>query len=91
MAIASLIFGIISLMGTCLALLPLVQILNYCINLPLAVFGALLGTGHLVRNRGNRDDSHRGVAIAGLVLNVIALVLAVARIVLSVVFGFGVF
>lgn len=90
MAIASLIFGIISLMGTCLALLPVVQLFNYCINLPAALFGLLLAIGHLVRNQGNPDDRMKGVAIAGLAMNLIALLVAGGRIVLSLVFGGGI-
>lgn len=90
MAIASLIFGILSLVGACLALLPIVQVFNYCVNLPAAVFGTLLAIAHLLRNRQNPEDRHRVVAIAGLVINLVALILAVGRMIFSLAFGGGV-
>jgi len=91
MAIASLIFGILSFLGTCVALLPIITILNYCFNLPLSVLGTLLGIAHLVRAREMPVDKLKGVAITGLVLNGLALLIALARIILSLSFGLGIF
>ena len=90
MAIASLVIGILSLLGTCLALLPVVQVLNYCVNLPLSMLGVILASAHLIRMRTASEDPARGVAIAGLVLNLLALVVVVVRILISLIFGAGI-
>jgi len=91
MAIASLIFGILSVMGACVAMIPIITVINYCINLPLALLGTLLGISHLVRFREIPNDKLKGVAIAGLVLNILALVMALGRLIFSLVIsGYGI-
>ena len=91
MAIASLVFGILSLVGTCVALVPVISVLNYCLNLPMAVLGTVFGIAHLIRAREMTEDRQKGLAITGLVLSVLALLIAIVRIILSLVFGLGIF
>ena len=91
MAIASLVFGILALTGTCIGLIPIISVINYCVNLPLSVLGTLLGIAHLLRFHEAPEDRLKGVAIAGLVLSSLALILALTRTILSLLFGWGVF
>lgn len=90
MAIASLIIGILALLGTCVSLLPVVQVFNYCINLPLALLGLALASAHFIRHREPPADPQRGLAVTGLALNLLALVLALGRVLISLVFGAGI-
>jgi hypothetical protein len=79
MGAASFILGLLSLTSVCVALLPLLNVLN-CVSLPLAVVGSVLGFVDLLRER----RGGRGLAIAGLILNLLALTVGGARFLISV-------
>ena len=82
MAITSLILGILSFLGVCLSLIPLLNILN-CVTLPVALIGLILGTAALVRRKN--QPKGKGVAIAGLTLNALALLIGIVRVAISLV------
>ena len=81
MGIASFILGLLSFMGVCITLLPLLNLLN-CINLPLAVAGLVLGIVEASRP-ADAEGGNRGLAIAGIVLNGIALLGGLIRFAIS--------
>lgn len=70
MGIASLVIGILSVLGVCVALIPLLNLLN-CITLPFAFVGAALGFVDILRPR--EYGPGRGFGVAGLILNLTAL------------------
>jgi len=77
MAIASFVVSLIALIGTLLALIPLLGWVNW-ITLGLATLGVILGIiGLLVSGRS------RGFAVAGLVLSVIAFCIGVPRLIIG--------
>jgi hypothetical protein len=82
MGITSLILGILSLMGVCISLIPLLNILN-CITLPMALIGLILGIADVVRKKG--QPKGKGAAIAGLTLNGLALLIGIIRVVISLI------
>jgi len=77
MGIASLIIGILSLLGVCISLIPFLNVLN-CVGLPLGLLGVILGIAALVSKRGSN-----GLAITGIVLNGLAILVGVIRFVIS--------
>jgi hypothetical protein len=79
MGIASMIIGIFSVLGVCVSLIPLLNVLN-CVGLPLGLLGAILGIAALVSGRGSK-----GIAIAGITLNGLAILVGVVRFVISLV------
>lgn len=78
MGIVSLIFGTLSLLGVCISLVPLLNILN-CITLPIALVGAILGLADLLK----KDNDRKGVAITGLILCGLALLIGGTRAIIS--------
>lgn len=80
MGILSLVLGILSASGVCLSFLPLLNLVN-CISLPIALLGVISGLVGLFRPKG------RGLAIAGLTLNSLALLVGVGRVVISCLAG----
>ena len=80
MGIASFVIGILSLSGVCVAFIPLLNILN-CITLPVAGLGVVLAFADLVRAGAPREG--KGLAIAGMVLNLTALLLGGGRFLIS--------
>ncbi len=80
MGVTSLILGILSTSGVCLSFIPFLNLAN-CLILPLALVGAIFGIVGLFRPRG------RGLAIAGLVLNGLALLIGAGRVVISCLAG----
>lgn len=87
MGIVSFILGILSLMGTCLALIPLLNLFN-CIMLPLALFGAIFGLVDVLHKR-DREQSN-ALGIAGLVMNLLALAVGGTRFVISLLTTWGI-
>jgi hypothetical protein len=79
MGIASLIIGIFSILGVCLSLIPLLNLLN-CAGLPLGLLGLILGIAALVSGRGSK-----GLAIAGVTLNGFAFLVGIVRFIISLV------
>lgn len=78
MGTISLILGILSLMGVCVSLVPLLNILN-CITLPVALVGAILGLADLI----NKEERN-GMAVGGLILCGLALLIGGARALISI-------
>jgi hypothetical protein len=79
MGITSLIIGILSSMGVCISLIPLLNFLN-CIGLPLGLFGVILGVAALVSHHGSK-----GLAISGIVLNCLAILVGIVRFAISLI------
>ena len=77
MGVASLILGILSLMGVCVSLIPFLNILN-CITLPIALIGAILGLADLLN-----QDERKVAAIAGMILCGLALLIGIIRVIIS--------
>ena len=77
MGIASLIIGILSLLGVCISLIPFLNVLN-CFGLPLGLLGLILGIAALISKRGSN-----GMAITGIILNSLAILVGVIRFVIS--------
>ena len=78
MGIVSLILGILSFIGVCISLIPLLNILN-CITLPIALIGTILGLEDLRK----KDNGRKGVAITGLILCGLALLVGGTRAIIS--------
>jgi hypothetical protein len=76
MGCASLILGLFGLAGVMLALVPFLNVLN-CIALPAAGLGLLLALVDLVRVK--EPGEGRGAATVGLVINLLALMIGMAR------------
>jgi hypothetical protein len=76
MGCASLIIGVLSLVGVLVALIPLLNFLN-CIILPTAMLGAALALAELVSYR--EPNQGKGAAIFGLLINGLALLIGLAR------------
>ena len=79
MGISSLIIGILTSISVCISLIPLLNILN-CISLPLGLIGLILGIAAIVSHHAKN-----GIAIAGIILNGIALLVGTTRVVISLV------
>ncbi|MCE2869679.1 MAG: hypothetical protein ACK46K_08395 [Gammaproteobacteria bacterium] len=69
MSFISLIFGIFSLIGLFIAVIPCLGALNW-LNIPFAILGAIISTIALVK----AERGHEGMALIGLVLCAIAIV-----------------
>ena len=80
MGITSLIFGILSLSGVCVSLVPLLNFLN-CVTLPVALIGAILGIVDLLRQKPEGEG--KGAAITGLILCGLALLVGGVRAAIS--------
>lgn len=78
MQVVSLIWGILVLLGTLVAAIPLLGWLNW-LNIPVAVIG--LAIALFARSRAPLDK--RGVATAGIVLNGAAALLGALRLYLG--------
>ena len=74
MGLISLLWGIGMLLCMLLALIPLLGALNWLV-IPLAAFGAILAAIGVVLSR----SGHRGRAKAGLVINLVVILVAVVR------------
>ena len=83
MSMASMVIGIVAVIGVGVGMFPCLGWMNW-LNLPLGFVGLVLGAFAI---GAATDESERGRAIGGVVLNGIALVLGFARLVL----GGGVF
>ena len=66
MGIASLILGILALLGSWIPIIGIFLV-------PEAVIGIILGVVSVVNSKKNKDKGQRGVSIAGLVVSVVAL------------------
>lgn len=77
MGTISLILGIISLMGVCVSLVPLLNILN-CITLPIALIGFILGLADVLKK-----EEKQKMAIAGMILCGLSLLIGGVRVVIS--------
>jgi hypothetical protein len=85
MGIASFVIGLLTILGACVNLIPGLSWAN-CILGPVALVGAILGLISIFSKRENKVFG--GI---GLALNVIALAVAIIRIVLSFMAGgFGI-
>jgi hypothetical protein len=85
MGIASFVMGILTILGACVNFIPGLSWAN-CILGPIALLGSILGLVSLFPRHENKVFG--GI---GLALNVIALVIAIIRVVLSILAGgFGV-
>ena len=83
MGTVSLIFGILSLLGVCVSLIPLLNILN-CITLPVALIGMIFGLADLINKEENK-----GTAIAGMILCGLSLLIGGVRAVISLLASGG--
>lgn len=81
MGIASFIIGLLTLLGACVNLVPGLSWAN-CILGPIALIGSILGFAALFPKRENKV-----FAGIGLALNIIALGIAIFRVIVS--FGLG--
>jgi len=79
-AVLSFLLGVLALVGTCVALIPLVNLLN-CVALPTALFGLLFGVASLMRTP--EGESHNKLAVAGVVLSSLALLVGGVRMLIS--------
>jgi len=85
MGIASFIIGLLTILGACVNLIPGLSWAN-CILGPVALVGAILGLVSLFSHHENKVFG--GI---GLALNIIALAVAIIRIILSFAAGgFGI-
>ena len=74
MGLISLLWGIGMLLWMLLALIPLLGAMNWLV-IPFAAFGAILAAIGILLSR----TGHRGRAKAGLVINLVVIVVAVVR------------
>ena len=81
MGLVSVLWGVVAMLWMVVALLPVVGITNWLL-IPFATVGALIAAIGFVLTR----REHRGRAKIGLILNLVVIVVAVARLHL----GFGV-
>jgi len=79
-AIASFALGLLALSGTCVALVPLLNVVN-CFALPAALFGVILGVADLMRTQEGEDRD--GLAVAGVVLGGLVLLVGGTRMLIS--------
>lgn len=79
MGIVSTVIGVFSILGVCISLVPLLNILN-CFGLPLGILGLIFGIAALISKRGSRTW-----AITGLILNGSAILVGIIRFVISLV------
>ncbi len=86
MSPAATLLGFFALLSACVAFFPLLNALNYCLTLPLGILGLVLSLTTLARPR---DGGF--LAMTGLFLSLTALFIAGIRIVLSFLFGGGLF
>lgn len=78
MQVASLVLGIVTIMGFLLGLIPCFGWFNW-INIPVAIVGVVLGIIAMTTN----ESPSKGMAIIGLVLCAIAVVVGFLRLVLG--------
>jgi hypothetical protein len=76
MQILSLVWGILAILGLGIAFIPCLGSLNW-LNIPFAVVGAIIS--YTARSQ----PGSQGAATAGLVMNVVAIVLGVLRLMLG--------
>ncbi|MFH2102553.1 MAG: hypothetical protein ABIJ39_04265 [Chloroflexota bacterium] len=81
MGIAAFIIGLLAIMGACVNLLPGLGWAN-CILGPIATVGAILGLISLFSQRENKV-----LGGIGLALNLIAVIVAIVRIIISCLGG----
>jgi hypothetical protein len=74
----ALIWGILAVAGLGLAMFPCLGALNW-LNIPFAIVGLIIS----IVATSNAPTENRGTAIAGLVLNAIAIAFGVLRLVLG--------
>jgi hypothetical protein len=85
MGIASFVIGLLTILGACVNLIPGLSWANFILS-PVALVGAILGLVSLFPQHENKVFGGIGLAI-----NIIALVIAIIRIVLSFAAGgFGI-
>lgn len=87
MGTTSFILGIFALGGVCVALIPLLNVLN-CLALPLALFGTVFGLVDVLR--ADRPGQSKTLGIAGLVMNLLALGVGLTRFVISLLASGGI-
>jgi hypothetical protein len=87
MGCASLVLGLLSMLGTGISLFPFANLLN-CVNIPMALLGSILALVDLVRQK--QPGEGRGAAVAGLVLNGLALLIGTTRFLISLAAGGGI-
>jgi hypothetical protein len=76
MQMLSLVWGMLSMVGLGIAFLPCLGSLNW-LNIPFAIVGLIIS----IVASSNAPMGQRGTAVAGLVLNAIAIVLGAIRLV----------
>jgi hypothetical protein len=81
MGIASFVIGILTILGACVNLIPGLSGANYLLG-PVALIGAILGTISLFSHRENKVFGS-----IGLGLSVVAMIIAIIRIILSFLAG----
>lgn len=74
MGLISLLWGIVAIVWMVLALIPIIGITNWLL-IPFAAIGAVIAALGIALTR----SGHRGRAKAGLILNGIAIIVAVVR------------
>ena len=80
MGMVSFIIGVLTIIGACISLFPIIHYFN-CILVPLALVGAILGLVDVI-------GSHRkGWGIAGLIMNSLAFMVGAGRLILSLFLG----
>ena len=78
MQMIALIWGILAMVGFAIAFLPCFGALNW-LNIPFAVVGLIIA----IVAASNAPPGQRGTAVAGLVLNAIAIAFGALRLVLG--------
>lgn len=76
MSIASLVFGILAVIGMLVGLVPCLGSLNW-LNIPFSFIGLIIGIVAL----SNAPPDKKGAAIAGVILCAIALLLGTMRLI----------
>jgi len=78
MSTASLVFGILSIIGMVIAFFPCLGSLNW-LNIPFSVIGLVIGI--IALNQPQKEQ--RGNAIAGIVLCTIAIIFGLLRLIVG--------
>ncbi len=87
MGVASMLVGLFALGSACVAFMPALNLVNYCVTFPLALLGIVLS---LVALASPPERVSRLVAGTGLALSLLAMLLAGVRVVISLFIGAGI-
>ncbi len=87
MNVAAFLFGLFAMASACVAFVPGLNMMNYCITLPLSILGLVLSVVALTQAQ---PRGARWPAGFGLALSLMALMAAGIRIVISLLTGGGI-